>query len=102
MAVELGPHGIRVNAVAPGPVLTARTRALGGDAAEKRWREWLPLGRAIEPDELASAVLFLISDCASAITGQLLVVDAGCTAISSMGPLEYFSAYAGSPIDTSA
>jgi NAD(P)-dependent dehydrogenase (short-subunit alcohol dehydrogenase family) len=83
MAVELAPHGIRVNSVSPGYVRTEMT--LGGPAsqeAERRFADWprVPMRRLIEPGEIAEAVLWLASDAASAVTGHDLVVDAGMTA----------------------
>jgi NAD(P)-dependent dehydrogenase (short-subunit alcohol dehydrogenase family) len=81
MALELAPHGITVNAVAPGSTATEATKTLYSDPV---WREkmlkFIPLGRPAEPDEIASAILFLASDLATYITGQTIVVDGGWTA----------------------
>lgn len=81
MAMELAPHGITVNAVAPGSTMTEATRSLYSDP---EWREkmlkLIPLGRPAEPDEVASAVLFLVSDLATYVTGHTIVVDGGWTA----------------------
>lgn len=77
-ALELGPHGIRVNAVAPGLVWDPTLE----DAAPERanaYRARSPLGRLVEPGEVANTVVFLASDAASGITGHSLVVDAGVT-----------------------
>jgi NAD(P)-dependent dehydrogenase (short-subunit alcohol dehydrogenase family) len=74
MAVEWGPRGIRVNAIAPGTITTPRASA--PDDAE-RDRRAIPLARRGEPAEIASAALFLLSDLASYVTGQTLVVDGG-------------------------
>ncbi len=77
LAVELAPHGIRVNAVAPGWVETDMTqRALEG-AAGDRIRESIPLGRVGRPEEIASAVVFLASDLAAFVTGEILNVNGG-------------------------
>ena len=78
-ARELAPHGIRVNAVAPGTVSTDLTRSLADDPdmLEGLAQTHIPMGRLGEPDEIADAVEFLASDAASYITGHVLVVDGG-------------------------
>ena len=75
---ELGPQGITVNAILPGPVDTDMNPADGprGDIA----RAMLPLGRYGEPDEVAAVVAFLASPAASLITGACIAVDAGANA----------------------
>ena len=75
MAAEWGQYGIRVNAVAPGTVKTPR--AGQGDVQEVAQR--IPLQRRGEPTDIANAVLFLLSEKASYITGQTLTVDGGST-----------------------
>ena len=79
LAVELAVSGIRVNAVAPGAVATPR--ALAMTTAERRAESAraIPMGRWAEPEEIAKAIVFLVSDLASYITGQTLVVDGGAT-----------------------
>jgi NAD(P)-dependent dehydrogenase (short-subunit alcohol dehydrogenase family) len=77
-ALEWGPHGIRVNCVAPGRTLTAINRHLLSDPeqyAEAIKR--IPLGRFGQPEDIARAIVFLASDASSYVTGQTLVVDGG-------------------------
>ena len=78
LAREVGRRGVRVNAVVPGFVATAMTADVPEEAARAlRSMECLP--RGVEPADVASAVAFLLSDRAAAITGQALVVDAGAS-----------------------
>jgi len=79
LAIELGPHGIRVNAVAPGLVMDTVARK-GEAAAHPYVADMLaatPLGRTGAPDDIASAVLFLASDRAGWVTGEVLYVTGG-------------------------
>jgi 3-oxoacyl-[acyl-carrier protein] reductase len=75
-AVELGPHGIRVNCVAPGAIATERTAAEAGDYAGT-WAKVTPLRRVGVPADIVGPMLFLISDAASFVTGQTIWVDGG-------------------------
>lgn len=75
-ATELGPHGIRVNCIAPGAIATERTASEAGDYAAT-WSPITPLRRIGTPQDLVGPMLFLISDAASFITGQTLYVDGG-------------------------
>lgn len=75
-ASELGPHGIRVNCVAPGAVATERTAAEAGDYAAT-WSKVTPLGRVGTPADIAGPVLFFCSAAADFVTGQTLWVDGG-------------------------
>ena len=76
LAVELAPDDIRVNAVAPGVTETAASRTYV-DADPERDRAAIAMGRRGQPEEQAGAILFLLSDLASYITGQTLLVDGG-------------------------
>lgn len=79
-AAEFGSHGVRVNAVAPGPTGTEGVQAEWGDTNDELGSA-LPLGRVADPVEIAHAVLFLASPRASFITGATLHVDGGGAAI---------------------
>jgi NAD(P)-dependent dehydrogenase (short-subunit alcohol dehydrogenase family) len=76
-AVELGPSGVRVNAVAPGMVWTPRVSALLGEEGRARNEANAPLRRIALPEDVASAILFLACDLARHVTGHTLVVDGG-------------------------
>jgi NAD(P)-dependent dehydrogenase (short-subunit alcohol dehydrogenase family) len=76
MAVELATDNIRVNAVAPGVTETAASRTYTGDDPE-RDRKAIAMGRRGRPEEQAGAILFLLSDLSSYVTGQTLLVDGG-------------------------
>jgi NAD(P)-dependent dehydrogenase (short-subunit alcohol dehydrogenase family) len=77
LAVELASSGIRVNAVAPGPVDTAMAKAVHTPEIRADYHDAIPLNRYGLEEELAEAILFLSSDRASYITGQVLAVDGG-------------------------
>jgi NAD(P)-dependent dehydrogenase (short-subunit alcohol dehydrogenase family) len=77
LAVELALLGIRVNAVAPGPVETAMAKAVHTPEIRADYHDAIPLNRYGLEDELAEAIFFLCSDRASYITGQILAVDGG-------------------------
>jgi NAD(P)-dependent dehydrogenase (short-subunit alcohol dehydrogenase family) len=79
MAADCGPSGVRVNAIAPGLIETGMTRRR---IAESNWfrgqmTDMTPLGRNGQPEDIAAAAAFLLSDDAAFITGQVLVVDGG-------------------------
>lgn len=77
MAVELGPMGVRVNAIAPGTTITETVAEVFDDARIAAIVESTPLRRLTEFDELARLSVFLVSDLARCITGQLFLADAG-------------------------
>ncbi|RZN24898.1 SDR family oxidoreductase [Bradyrhizobium sp. Leo121] len=77
LAVELASLGIRVNAVAPGPVDTAMAKAVHTAAIRADYHDAIPLNRYGLEEELAEAIFFLSSERASYITGQILAVDGG-------------------------
>ena len=79
LATEWGPVGIRVNAVNPGSVRTRRTLQHGTDS-EDFASTWAPLGRYSDPEEVSGVAIFLLSDAASTVTGQIVNVDAGVSA----------------------
>jgi NAD(P)-dependent dehydrogenase (short-subunit alcohol dehydrogenase family) len=80
-AVELGPVGVRVNAVSPGIVWTPRMAAVIGEEHD-RWASLGPLGRTALPSDVASCALFLLSDLAAYVTGHNLVLDGGVSSVS--------------------
>jgi NAD(P)-dependent dehydrogenase (short-subunit alcohol dehydrogenase family) len=88
MAVALAPHGIRVNAIGPGTVVTGLTRHL---LRSRAWREAVfartPLGRVADPREVAEVAVFLASDAASYMTGSTVYVDGGRLALNGLMPL---------------
>jgi NAD(P)-dependent dehydrogenase (short-subunit alcohol dehydrogenase family) len=77
LAAELGPQGIRVNAVAPGTTLTPTVRAALSDDYVARLVESIPLRTMNEPDDLARLVIALASDLGRGVTGQLVLADNG-------------------------
>lgn len=78
LAAELGPRGIRVNCVAPGWVETDLTReALSDPERRRRIEESIPVGHVAQPDEIAGPVLFLVSDLARHLQGEVLNVNGG-------------------------
>ncbi|HUH49820.1 MAG TPA: SDR family oxidoreductase, partial [Mycoplana sp.] len=78
-AAEFGPVGIRVNAIAPGPTPTDGANLVVTEEAWERRRQRMPIGRLGTPQDIANAAVFLASDEASFITGDMLFVDGGIT-----------------------
>jgi len=80
LAVEYGPHNVRVNCIAPGLIKTDFAKALWEDPVMLKERTaTTPLRRIGEPDEIAGAAIFLASQAGSFVTGQAIVVDGGVT-----------------------
>lgn len=79
MARELGPHGITVNAIAPRQIATKGMDRLYTPEQMEEIGQQIPLRRVGQPEEVANVVLFLASDLASYITGQIIIVDGGRT-----------------------
>jgi glucose 1-dehydrogenase len=80
LVIDLSPHGITVNTVAPGATMTERTA--GDEGYREIWSRITPMGRPATVEDIARAVLFLVSPEARHITGQTLIVDGGWTAVS--------------------
>ena len=76
VAQEMGPKGVRANAIAPGFIDTAMTQALSDDV-RKEWTSKIPLRRGGTVEDIASCALFLASDMSSYISGQVIQVDGG-------------------------
>ena len=82
LAVELGPHGVRINALAPGIVATPLTKPITSNPAwNDAYARHAALGRWAEPEEMAGPVVFLASDASSYLTATTIFADAGWTAI---------------------
>ena len=77
MALELAPHGIRVNAIAPGVSDTAQPREVMTDDDLLTHGRGIPLGRIGQPADSAKVVAFLVSDYADYVTGQTIFVNGG-------------------------
>jgi len=81
LAIELAPHRIGVNAVAPGPVDTEGFRAVNDEEKYRERSRSIPLGRLASPAEVAETVAFLLSPQAACITGQTIAIDGGAAAV---------------------
>jgi len=80
LVIELSPHNINVNAIAPGATLTERT--LEDKEYKNTWSRITPLGKPASTNDIANAALFLVSPNAKHITGQSLIIDGGWTSVS--------------------
>jgi NAD(P)-dependent dehydrogenase (short-subunit alcohol dehydrogenase family) len=81
LALEWAPHRIRVNALAPGPILTPATEQRHRDpVSNAEYQRATPLGAWRDPEELVGAVVFLASPASAFVTGSVLVADGGYTA----------------------
>jgi NAD(P)-dependent dehydrogenase (short-subunit alcohol dehydrogenase family) len=80
-ALDLAPHGIRVNAIAPGHVLTPLTQPFANDPRRLASIQATPIARWGQPEEMAEVVAFLVSDASSFITGTVIPVDGGNTIV---------------------
>ena len=78
-AAEFGPDNIRVTAIAPGPTQTDGANLVVSEEAWERRRQRMPIGRLGQPEDMANAAVFLASDEASFVTGDMLFVDGGVT-----------------------
>lgn len=88
MALALAPHGIRVNAIGPGSIMTdILTEVADDEAARARILSRTPLGRIGDPQEIAGIAVFLASSDASYVTGQTIIADGGRTALNYVVPL---------------
>lgn len=82
LAIEFGPHNVRINAIAPGVIRTDFARALWEDpVAEAELKRITPLGRIGEPEDIAGTAVYLASRAGAYVTGQGIVVDGGTTIV---------------------
>jgi enoyl-[acyl-carrier protein] reductase I len=87
LAYDLGPSGIRVNAISAGPIRTLAGRAAGVEEMLKMYEHMAPLGRNITHEEVGRAGAYLLSDMSNGITGEILHVDGGYNIMGSPGRL---------------
>jgi len=78
LARQLAKYNIRVNAIAPGMIMTPMTEAtLGNPEMRKRWENFIPLGQVGEANDIANAALFLASEASRHVTGHTMIIDGG-------------------------
>ena len=87
LAHDLGPQGVRVNAISAGPLKTLAAQAVGAKGMERLYEEMSPLGSNITHDDVGRAGAFLLSDMSTGITAEIMHVDAGYNAMGSPGRL---------------
>lgn len=87
MAYDLGPRGIRVNAISAGPLKTLASSAVGAGEMLQLYQHMAPIGRNITHDEVGNTGAFMLSDMSSGITGELLHIDGGYNMMGSPGRL---------------
>jgi 3-oxoacyl-[acyl-carrier protein] reductase len=92
LAAELAPRQVRVNAVAPGAIATARMQALP-EVARDRLASVIPLGRLGDPSEIADVITFLVSERARYMTGQVVIVDGGLALPLQLDSLDMYDAW---------
>jgi enoyl-[acyl-carrier protein] reductase I len=85
LAFDLGPRGIRVNALSAGPLRTLAARAVGADDMNSLYEQIAPTGKNITHDDVARTGAFLLSDMSEGITGEILHVDGGYNIMGSPG-----------------
>lgn len=101
-AFELAQYGIRVNAICPGPVLTPLTEGATNEAQRRQVAETVPLGRWVNPADIANAALFLASDDAAMCTGTSLDVDGGIMVSNGTSYADYMARRGGRAVDRRA
>jgi len=87
LAADLGPEGVRVNAISAGPIRTLAASGIGDFRFILKWNEYnAPLRRNVTTDEVGNAGVYLLSDLASGVTGEVHHVDSGYHTVGMMAP----------------